>query len=232
MSDVEDFGKEEDSASKWVIPVFGLLVVGALVYLAFTSINSGTGHKKAQQPKIALLPDTAPPPPPPPPPEKKIEPEVKEDKPQPQQEDVPQPDKPPEPETIKMEGAAGDGPSAFSSGSVNKEYEKGEPLIGASGGGGANKMQFTLYASRATKHVQAELAKNKDLKGLDYRLNVRLWLNAGGGVQRVELASSTGDEAQDALLRQALVRIAPMSEQPPPNMPQPVTLRITNRVTG
>jgi protein TonB len=232
MSAVDDVRDEDEgrSLAKWLIPAVGLLVMAALVYWAITSFNSGAGHKKPAAAKIALLPDTAPPPPPPPP-EKKPEPEVKEEKPQPQQDEAPKPqDKPPEAEAIKMEGAAGDGPSAFGAGSVNKEFTIGEPNTGT--GGAANKLQFTLYGKRAANHVQSELAKLKELKGLDYRLNVRLWLSADGGVQKVELVSSTGDEARDALLRQAIAHIPPLSEQPPPSMPQPMSLRITNRVTG
>jgi protein TonB len=207
----------------------GLLAI--VVVLAFWMLKSMGGHSSApkrQTVKIAVLPDT-PPPPPPPKVEPKVEPEKKDIQPQ-QQPDQPKlQEAPPEPQQLKMDGPAGDGPSAFAAGQVNSEYKGGE--IGTGAGGGANKMQFALFTGRLTRHVQAELARVAELKGQAYRVNVRLWLGAGGDVQRVELASSTGDDALDQLLRHSLSRI-PALDQVPANLPQPLSLRITNRVTG
>ncbi|RZL09504.1 MAG: energy transducer TonB, partial [Rubrivivax sp.] len=134
---------------------------------------------------------------------------------------------PPEPQQLKMDGPAGDGPSAFASGQVSQEYKGGD--IGT--GGGGNRLQFAFFTNRLTRHIQAELARNRDLKGQDYRISVRVWLGDGGQLQRVELASSSGNDATDDLLRQALTRVSSL-DQIPSNLPQPLSLRITNRVTG
>lgn len=229
QDDALDEGQEAPSAKRFIVPAILALALLAGGWFAVKSLKGGSSEPKRQTVKIAVLPDTPPPPPPPPPPDKKIEPEVKEQKPQPQ-EDQPKPlDKAPEPEQLKMEGAAGDGPSAFGQGSVSKDYQKGDP--GAGGGGGANKLQFAFFTGRLTKHIQAELARNKELKGRDYKINVKVWLSPSGEFQRVELLSSSGDEAQDAALKHALSQI-PAVDQPPANLPQPLTLRILNRVAG
>lgn len=217
--------------AKWVIPMVALLVLGGLLSWAISSYRGGAGHKKQAVAKIALLPDVAPPPPPPPPPDKKPEPEVKEDKPQPQPEDAPKPlDKAPEPEQLKMEGAAGDGPSAFGAGSVAKDYQVGDPGVGVGGGGGVNKMQFALFSGQLQRHVQASLARHNKAKVVDYRVSVQVWV-APSGELRVELGSSTGDEQSDEALKQALAQMPPMPNVPA-NLPQPIRLRITNRMTG
>lgn len=207
--------------------IFGtvLAVLIALAAWGVSSMSSGGGAPKRQTVKIAVLPDT--PPPPPPKPEKPPEPEKQDIKPQPQQE-APKPEQaPPEPQQLKMDGPAGDGPSAFASGQVSQEYKGGD--IGT--GGGGNRLQFAFFTNRLTRHIQAELARNRDLKGQDYRISVRVWLSDGGQLQRVELASSSGSDATDDLLRQALTRVSSL-DQIPSNLPQPLSLRITNRVTG
>lgn len=227
MNQRSDQGEHKPVLMRFLVPALALGMLVGLGWWGVHSMQSDAGGPKRQTVKIAVLPD-APPPPPPPPPEKKIEPEVKDIKPQPQQEDQPKPlDKAPEPEQIKMEGAAGDGPSAFGSGSVTKDYQIGDPGIGM---GGGNKMQFALFGGQVQRHVQASLAKNPKVKGGDYRVTVQVWVSPSGEL-RVELASSTGDEKADDVLRQALVQLPPI-QNVPPNLPQPIRLRISNRVTG
>lgn len=229
MSEVVDADHQDrEGPAKWLIPLVGALVVGALVYWGVTSFRSGSGQKQHAAPKIALLPDTAPPPPPPPP-EKKPEPEVKEEKPQPQEDAPKTPDKPPEDAPIKMEGAAGDGPSAFGAGNVNSEYKGGEINTGGNGGG-VNKMQFALFGSQLQRHVQSSLARNSKAKLGDYRVVVDVWVSPAGDL-RVELNSSTGDEKSDEALKQALTQLPPV-QNVPAGLPQPIRLRITNRMTG
>ena len=92
----------------------------------------GIKHMKAEAPrrqvaKISILPDTPPPPPPPPKEEKKPEPPKDEPKQVMREEQVKQVEAPKPAEAIKMEGAAGDGPSAFAAGSVNRDYAGGAP---------------------------------------------------------------------------------------------------------
>lgn len=219
-------GVEPRSAKRFVLPAALLLALAIGAWWGVTHLKGGSSEPKRQTVKIAVLPDT-PPPPPPQPPDKKIEPEVKEQKPQPQEEQTKPLDKAPEPEQLKMEGAAGDGPSAFGSGSVSKDYVAGDPGTGIGGGG---KLQFALFNGQLQRHVQASLARNPKAKVADYRVNVQIWVSPTGEL-RAELLSSTGDEKSDEVLRQALTQLPPMSNVPA-NLIQPIRLRITNRMTG
>lgn len=225
--DADDADDDGPSAPRWVVPLVIVAILAGVGWGVSKLMHTGSGEPKHQTVKIAVLPDT--PPPPPPPPEKKMEPEVKDIKPQPQQEEQPKPmDKAPEPEQIKMEGAAGDGPSAFGAGAVAKEYQGGDPGTGI--GGGVNKMQFALFGSQLQRHVQSSLAKNANAKFGDYRVNVQVWISPSGDL-RVELLSSTGDDKADEALKQALTQLPPM-QNVPTTLPQPIRLRISNRMTG
>ena len=227
QDDAQDEGQEAPFSKRFIVPAILALALLVGGWFAVNSLKGGSSEPKRQTVKIAVLPDTPPPPPPPPPPDKKIEPEVKEQKPQPQ-EDQPKPlDKAPEPEQLKMEGAAGDGPSAFGSGSVSKDYIAGDPGTGIGGGG---KLQFALFNGQLQRHVQSALARNPKAKIADYRVNVQVWVSPAGEL-RIELLSSTGDDKSDEVLRQALGQLPPISNVPA-NLVQPIRLRITNRMTG
>ncbi len=54
---------------------------------------------------------------------------------------------------------------------------------------------------------------------------VRAWIGANGAVTRVEFAS-LGDPGADATLRQLLTAGGPLAEPPPPDMLQPLRVRL------
>ena len=218
---------EGSGARRFIFPAVMVLVLAAAAWLVYSNL-SGTSKKPARQTvKIAVLPDTPPPPPPPPKEEKKPEPEQKQDKPQQEQ---PKPvEAPPEPQQLKMEGPAGDGPSAFSSGSVTSDYKGGD--VGTGTGGAVNRLQFAFFSSQLQKHIQSALARNQRIKLGDYRVPVQVWLSPTGEFQRVELLASSGDPATDDALKQAFLQLPPVRDTPA-DLPQPIKLRITNRMTG
>lgn len=209
---------------RWLKTLVGLLlgvtVLGLISWGAWTLLNAKSG-KPRKPPTVTLLPDKPPPPPPPPKEEKKPEPpkedkkDVKVEQPK---EQVPQPA---QNEPLKMEGAAGEGDSAFGAGTVGRDY--------AGGSVGATGMQQSLYAGRLQRHLQEQLSRNRKLRESDYRIPVKIWLRRDGSLERVELGGSTGNETLDQLLRDSLQQIPPMRDVPPENLVQPLKIRVTNR---
>lgn len=212
---------------RFIFPAAMVLVLAVAAWLVYSNLSGGSKKPARQTVKIAVLPDTPPPPPPPPKEEKKPEPEQKQDKPQ--QEQPKQVEAPPEPQPLKMEGPAGDGPSAFSSGSITSDYKGGE--VGTGTGGTVNRMQFALFSSQLQKHIQSALARNQRIKLGDYRVPVQVWLSPSGEFQRVELLASSGDPTTDEALKLAFQQLPPVRDAPA-DLPQPIKLRITNRMTG
>ena len=213
---------EIKSPRRWVsivvIAVLGAAVI-ALVTWGIMTLMGGKSGKPRKPPVVTLLPDKPPPPPPPPKEEKKPEPpkeNPKDVKMEPPKEALQQAQN----EPLKMEGAAGDGDSAFGSGTVGREYAGG--AIGGTGMQG-------MYAGRLQRHLQEQLSRNRKLKESDYRVTVRVWLRRDGSVEKADLAQSTGNSGLDELLREALLQVAAMREAPPENMPQPIRIRITAR---
>lgn len=212
-----------DASRRWRIIGGVLLVVAAIavvIYLLQGLGKSGPVNQR-QVTKITVLPDTPPPPPPPPPKEQPKETkDIKQDQLKPVE--LPQ-----EAQQLKMEGAAGEGASPFAAGTVSSDYIGGK--VGDGSGGG---MQFAFFSNALQRHIQDELARNRKLKLRDYRVTVKVWISADGTIRRAELADSTGNPDTDNAIRTALTELGPMRTAVPENLPQPIKLRITNRMTG
>ncbi|PTR08029.1 outer membrane transport energization protein TonB [Nitrosospira sp. Nsp5] len=198
----------------------GLLLVVAGIGLALKNLMTGNTSPKKAATTIKIMSDTPPPPPPPPPkePPKEQPKEMKVEQPKPQE--APQPPA----EALKMEGAAGDGPSPFQAGTVTNEYQGGTTIGG--------KDPFSWFTGLLKGQIESALAKDRDLAKGDYRLVVKVWVAGNGKIERFELEGSSGNAQIDGLIKAALNNIAPLSEPPPANMPQPVRLRITSRSAG
>ncbi len=209
-----------------VVGAVAVLTLGALGYGVYTLTHAKSGKLK-KQPKITLLAPALPPPPPPPPPkfEKKPEPpkEQKEMKiERPVENKVVQA---PSPE-LKMDGPAGDGPSAFSAGKITSEdiSKLGTGKAVAEKTGMFNP--FNNYASLAKGELQRHLAKNNALRRRVYTIEVHVWVAPSGALQRFELVGSSNDSDTDEAIRATLASLPSFSQSLPANMPQPIRLRI------
>jgi protein TonB len=191
-----------------MIGVVLLLVAGALVWGGM-NLTHGATEPKRQVARIMILPDT-PPPPPPPPDEKK--PPPKEEQTRTQQQVVPKQETPPAPAQLKMEGAAGEGPSAFASGDVKQDYIGGD--IG-------NGSKYSAYIARLEQRIQVELTRHK-LRVANVKLFV--WLAPDGTIQRYKVEGGDGDTERN--LRSALSDFSRADEAPLADMPMPVGLSI------
>jgi protein TonB len=180
--------------------------------VAWAGLNMSRQAKPQRQvAKIMLLPDTPPPPPPPPPDKPKVEPKTEMK----QQVDRQKIQAPPEPQQLKMEGQAGEGPSPFAAGEVTNDY------IGGDVGNGA---RFAAYVSRIEQLIQEQLAK-RNLRVSGAR--VFLWVSADGALQRYEINGASGESERQ--LRTAMATLGRVPEAPPQDMPMPMGLEISER---
>lgn len=229
MSQQMQTTQEIEGKKVWLVRIaifVGLVLLLVGIGLGLKSLLSGNHSTKKPVTTIKLLPDTPPPPPPPPKEPPKEQPkeqpkEIKMEQPKPQE--APQPPA----EALKMEGAAGDGPSPFGAGTVNNDYKGGE--VGTKIGGGGSRHQFNWFAGLIKSRIEDALAKDPQLANGKYKVVVHVWIKPDGRIERSELAGSSGDSATDERIKAALTQMPPLSEAPPEDMPQPVKLRITAR---
>jgi len=171
-----------------------------------------------------------PPPPPPPMPEQKMveqpkmaEPEFKEEKPVDKPKDEPvkdaKNDEPPGPLSLDAK-AVGPG-DLFNLGSK----VGGNPY----GGGGGGGSRWGWYASIVQAQIEAALRANSRTRNATMQVQIRLWADGSGRVNRVQLVSSTGDAELDAAIRNDVLGSIVLREPPPKDMPMPMVTRVTAR---
>ncbi|MDC8771017.1 TonB C-terminal domain-containing protein [Roseateles albus] len=235
MSGLAEDHLDDAPGRKWLIrlgvALAFLAVVGAGIW-AVKGLKSNEAPKQKVA-KISILPDSPPPPPPPPKPElKKPEPPKDEPKQVMRDEQIKQAEAPkPANEPLKMEGAAGDGPSAFAAGSVGKDYSGGTPASGPAGGGAtpADRAQERFYANSAKQLLRDELERRLKSDAAQLTATFAIWLERDGSIQRYELTPS-GDNGNDTAMRLALDETSRQFKlPPPPALTQPMRFRLSVR---
>jgi len=220
---------------QWVIRiaiVIGLLALVSGAALAVHDMLRAPAGPKRQVAKISILPDTPPPPPPPVKEEKRPEPPKVEAKQVMRDEQVKQDAPKVADAPIKMDGPAGDGPSAFAAGTVSNEYRGGTPVVGSTGsvgGGVADRAQERFYANSVKQLLRDEIEKHLPPNSGELTASFSIWIEANGSVRRFELVP-TGDAARDNDLRTAFEQAAPLLRLPSPNgLPQPLRFKLSMR---
>jgi len=214
-----------------------ILFVALIAVLLALSGCSDKAEKPRKQQTVKLLPDTPPPPPPPPPKPEDRPPPKPQDKPQPQ--DAPKAAEQPQPQALKSDEAAGSGPgSGLTAGAVTQDYTDQKigtgPVVGSAAPveSGASRLAANAFGNTTTRALNEYLTRDRNVKLRDYKVRVEIWLTPTGTLQRAELVDSTGDPQTDAALRAALNRFPGTGIAPPPRLPQPLRVQVTNRLLG
>jgi periplasmic protein TonB len=210
-----------------------VLVLG--IGVAVLVLTHGDNQPVRKVPEVMMVKlQPLPPPPPPPPPPKMIEqpkmveqtpvkmPEPKPDKPmdKPKAEPPKAADAPP-PGPLALD-AKGEGPAdAFNLGG----NPGGNGLLGGDGGGGGSRWGW--YAAIVQTRIEAALRANGKTRNASARNEIRLWLDAGGRVERARLVSSTGDAEVDRAIETEVLPGLGFDQAPPRDMPMPVVVRLT-----
>lgn len=189
-----------------------LLLAGGVYGIMHTVLSAPPSRMKQMVQQITLLP-----PPPPPPVEQPPQPEVKEDVPLPQSAPVNHDDAPP-PGNLGLDADASGGSDGFQL----QARKGGRSLLDAGG-------PFGWFGNLIQQSIYKALSANKTIRGANYNVNLRLWLNHDGSVQRVELEDSTGNPALDKSIKLAVANVRSIGKELPADLPQPVRLKIDYR---
>jgi protein TonB len=198
--------------------VASLLGVGAVSYIRGLVSGGPPPSKKVVQEIHVIRPPPPPPdepPPPPPPPEEKV------DVPDPQNKPDPTPsNEPPPSEHLGLDAEGGAGGDAF--GLVGNKG--GRDLVG---GGGGNA--YAWYAGLLKSEILDTLETESGVRSGGYSVIVRIWVRPDGSIDHVRISQSSGDRQRDQRIEAALSRITRLSQAPPADMPEPISLRIVSR---
>ena len=198
------------------IAVTGVVLAGVIV-LARLAMSGGGSPKRDSITLVSLAPPPPPPviPRPPPPPQqeeqKMEEPMIREDQPK---------EAPPKNEPLST-GIKGDGPNAF-----GLSDKPGNGLIGGENRKGT---KWAWYANQVQSRIQQALQQNRKTRSANMSINVRVWPDVNGRINRAQLASSTGDPLLDVAIRDEILTGLQLEQPPPIDMPKPITLRLAAR---
>jgi TonB family protein len=87
--------------------------------------------------------------------------------------------------------------------------------------------RFGWYYARIASEIEETLRRNKQLTTASVRVELRVWADASGRIERVQLVQSTGRPDLEAAL-QSVVGLR-LKEPPPPDLPMPMIARFTAR---
>jgi periplasmic protein TonB len=209
--------QEGKSALPFIIIGCIIAAVGVGAVLAVHSFLSGgaPAQKKVVQ-EIKVIRPPPPeelPPPPPPPPDEQV------DVPEPEQQPDPVASNEPPPGDLGLDADGGAGSDGF--GLVGRKG--GRDLLGS--GGSA----FAWYAGLLKGEILDQLQEVKAARSGAYSVVVKVWVRSDGSVEKIRLAQSSGDRNRDSAIETALARIDRISQGPPADMPQPISLKIVSR---
>ena len=182
----------------------------------FLNSPAGTPQKAVQEIHLIRPPPPPPdlPPPPPPPPEEKVVDVHQPDKPDPTPSNEPPPG-----EQLGLDADGTAGGDAF--GLVGNKG--GRELLGQ--GGSA----YVWYAGLVKTQILEQLNTEKQAHRGDYSLMVRVWVRNDGSIDRVRVVEGSGNRERDQAIETALSRMGRLSQAPPADMPEPISLRIVSR---
>lgn len=84
---------------------------------------------------------------------------------------------------------------------------------------------YLAYVGVVEADIQKALHRDTHTRSGNYRVGLELWLAPDGTVTQSRVAQSTGDAGRDGAIVAALGSLV-ISQPPPPDMPQPVGIRI------
>jgi periplasmic protein TonB len=193
------------------------LIAAGTFALMRNFLNSPAGPPQKVVQEIHLIRPPPPPdlpPPPPPPPEEKVVDVRQPDKPDPTPSNEPPPG-----EQLGLDADGTAGGDAF--GLVGNKG--GRELLGQ--GGSA----YVWYAGLVKNQILEQLNTEKQAHRGEYSLMVRVWVRNDGSIDRVRVVEGSGNRERDQAIEAALTRMGRLTQAPPADMPEPISLRIVSR---
>jgi protein TonB len=205
-------------ASRLAGGIAALVLILGFVWFVRTMMAGKTVKASRQVQVVQIIRPPPPPPPdqpPPPPPPPKTEEVLPKDEPEPKPDNEPPPAAP---LGLDAQGSAGEDAFGLAA------RRGGSDLLGGNG-----SAAFAWYTNRLKDAVLDKLSADKKIEAKKFSLSVRVWIEADGRIKQVKLVTTTGDRELDQRIELALSSLTRLSESPPLEMPQPVSLKIVSR---
>ncbi|MEJ0099941.1 MAG: TonB C-terminal domain-containing protein [Pseudomonadota bacterium] len=88
---------------------------------------------------------------------------------------------------------------------------------------------FAWYAGLLKDELQNRLTGDKRIRSGSYSVVVRVWVRSDGVVEKANIQGSSGDADRDRVIESVLANLTRLTQAPPADMPQPISLRVVSR---
>jgi len=213
-----------------IFALFAVVIIGGVAAWIFLPKEMPKAKKSSTISMVNLMPPPPPPPKPTPvptPPPPRDDPPPEPNAPMMEQAPVMEqaaPEAPSDdpPSEVLGTGIVGDGPGdGFGLGSRGSGF--GGARTGSSGGAGS---KYGRYALGVQNRIADALRRHPKTKSAELRIEVRVWADSTGRIDRVQLSGSSGDAALDAAIKNEILSGLRLTEPPPSDMPMPIVLRL------
>jgi len=220
---------EYESEERGFFQRFGIVIGIAAVMLVVGGVLFAGQFLAGAKPKRAATVTEVriytPPPPtnqPPPPPPQKIEEKMDEQAQVDDSEQKPD-DAPSAPADAGLStGIQGTGSDAFGLSKSGKGN-----FLGSEGIQQKRSSRFGWYAAQVQRTLREALQSHRRTRAAEFVVEVKIWPDKAGRVERARIAGSTGDKAIDAALTTEILPGLQLLEPPPAGMKLPINLRFT-----
>jgi outer membrane biosynthesis protein TonB len=234
--DDHELERDRSGGSALLRFLIALVAVGAVALAVALYVFRGDREPPRMVHEITIV-NILPPPPPPPPTPPPQTPKMIEQTPVKEQDLRETPVERPKAEPVKETKLDQPPPGPLS---LKGKAEGPGDLFGLGGkpggtgilGGGGGGSRWGWYASIVEAQIQQALSANAKTRSAVIQLQVRLWADGGGRVTRVQIVSSSGDAAIDAVVRDEVLAGLTLRQPPPKDMPMPIVTRISERRPG
>jgi protein TonB len=198
------------------VAVAGVAVVALFGWFVHSMLSAKDAKPPRKTQTVTVIRPPPPPidqPPPPPPPDRPKE-EIAQNEPEPSPSDDAAPS---QQLGLDAEGTAGGDSFGLAA------HKGGHDLVGS---GGA---VFGWYTARLKDRVADKLSGDARLRAKKFTVALKIWIESDGRIREVHVVSGTGNGELDDAIKSAVAAIGTLSESPPLEMPEPVTIRIVSR---
>ena len=196
--------------------VIGVLLIAGFAWFVHTMMNAKSSKQQRQVQTVQLIrPPPPPPEQPPPPPLEKVQEPLPKDEPEPtpkEEEAAPQ-----QPLGLDADGSAGGDAFGLAA------RHGGSDLVGGNG-----TAAFAWYTNRLKDALLEKLGADAHLGAKRFSVSVRVWIESDGRIREFKLTSTTGNSELDQRIQADLAGLTHLSDAPPLEMPQPISLKIVS----
>jgi outer membrane biosynthesis protein TonB len=107
----------------------------------------------------------------------------------------------------------------------------GKDFLGVNGTAKKSYGRWDWYAAKVQRNLREAMQGHRKTRSANFVVEMQIWPDSSGRIEKVKLLRSTGDATLDAALRTEVFPGLQLEEPPPAGMKLPINLRLSAKRT-